>query len=79
MPTLKNMSADYRKGCYSTSDLLARGWTRRTIKKHLGEPDHIHKFGRGRVAYLYVPIRVHAMEERLAANGWKKAKRKREG
>ena len=71
MATLKTMTRDYRKGCYTTGDLLARGWTRRTIKKHLGEPDHVHKFGRGKVAYLYVPIRVHVVEERLAANGWR--------
>lgn len=61
---------DYRRGCYSTKDLLARGWTRAKIKKLLGKPDFVHKFRSGRKAFLYVPLRVAATEEReKIANG----------
>jgi hypothetical protein len=66
------MSQDYRKGCYSTKDLLARGWTRGLIKKLLGSPSYIHKFRSGRVAYLYIPLRVVEAEKR---EEWRKRRR----
>jgi hypothetical protein len=55
---------DYRKGCYSTKDLLSRGWTKTLIKKLLGEPDFVQPLGKYACANLYIPLRVSAQEER---------------
>ncbi len=64
MANSRTMARDYRKGCYSTKDLMARGWSRTLIKKLLGKPDYVHDFGFGRCAYLYIPIRVSAAENK---------------
>lgn len=61
------MKWDFRKGCYCLKDLLARGWKRREVRALLDPPDFVVELGRGRKAYLYIPLRVSHVEARKQA------------